>query len=255
MAKYTAKKKARIANGEAPTAGHNSDKAEPVKVKFTKLADAAVQAEADGIIHAATLQMKLMEKHIRAFQADRTYIDNAEAIHAEARERVRQWWIAHPGHAVKADRTLPPMRKQRLSEWRVAVRMGEWACVDQVIEYFRDSKMTFDDVYTVARCLDENVKNKRAPNAPDKAVFVDAIRNRKAAKTGRDQKDAKGNIIKAPPKAKDPKNAVKDGIRLTNGWRLWFGEPAQKKVRAEAATILKEIDANFGKLVALVAAN
>jgi hypothetical protein len=97
------------------------------------------------------------------------------------------------------------------------------------------------DVLTLARYLASDVDKKA--KAPPRDVLVQAIKDRKAAKTGRVEGDA--------PKRSAAK-AIDDANRLAKGWKAWISEqPALKKHRSEANDLIRAIVDAAGKLAVL----
>jgi hypothetical protein len=239
------KKNARV-NGT----GDNSQNAAPIK--FSKAGEQAIAFEAEQQIHNGKLTIALIEKHVAAYKADRTYLDNAKAIMEAVRARVVAHWEKHPGHfGDNVKRSVPPVRDTRVSEFRKLVRMGDWKCADTVLAYFRNDKMTWDDALVVANYLIREVKPSGA--APKKEDIIASIHERKAAKTGRVSFDDKGKMVVNTPKTTplDIAKATEQVARVTNGWRAFIGAKVPNGKRAEANAIVKRIIAAAGELAML----
>jgi hypothetical protein len=206
-----------------------------VKPVFSAKAKAAIHSEAMLRLANGKQAIKMLRPHIEAYRADKTYVDDAMKILVAVVED-------YNANKKPEDKKMAKPQTTRASEFRARVRMADWKCCDDVLDYFEDNTLTDGDVLTLARYLADNVKDRKA-KAPPRDVLLQAIKDRKAAKTGR----AEGETPK-----RSAARAIDDAKRLTDGWKAWIGEqPALKKHRAEANDLIRAIVDAAGKLAVL----
>jgi hypothetical protein len=201
--------------------------AESAKVVFSAKAKAAIHSEAMLRLANGKQAIKMLRPHIEAYRADRTYVDNVrpiiEAVVNEYNTNKRP-----------EDRKMAAPRKERDSEFRRRVRIADWKCCDDVLDYFEENTMTENDILFIAQYLDGVAKTAKAP--PREKMWEHIVKKR-AEKTGRTT--ANGD---AKPVARDASKAVDDTNKLVAGWRNWVAsQPALKKHRAEANELLGSI--------------
>jgi hypothetical protein len=204
----------------------------PVPVSFSAKGKAAIHNEATLIIAHGKQAMLKLKPHIAAYRADRTYVDNVEAVLNAVRNEVNAY------REPRGDKPMATIRKQRVSDFRTCVRMADWKCCDDVLDMFAETAMTDDDVLVCARYLVDNVDKKA--KAPKREDIVAAIKDRRYKKTGRGDGETK---------TIDPSKAIVAANKLATGWRAWVAEqPALKKRRSEINELINSLISTAGAL-------
>jgi hypothetical protein len=197
-----------------------------VKPVFSAKAKAAIHSEAMLRLANGKQAIKMLRPHIEAYRADRTYVDNVrpiiEAIVNEYNESKRP-----------EDKKMAAPRKERDSEFRRRVRIADWKCCDDVLDYFEENTMTENDILFIAQYLDNVAKTAKAP--PREKMWEHIVESRKK-KTGRTTTNGD------KPVTRDAKKADDEALKITAGWRNWIAsQPALKKHRSEANELLAAI--------------
>jgi hypothetical protein len=195
------------------------------KVVFSAKAKAAIHSEAMLRLSNGKQSIKMLRPHIEAYRADKSYVDNANAILLAVVED-------YNANKRPEDKKMAAPRKERDSEFRRRVRIADWKCGDDVLDYFEENTMTDSDILFIAQYLEDNVS--KTAKAPPRDKVWEHIVAKRAAKTGRTTTNGD-----AKPVSRDASKAVDDTNKLAAGWRNWIAsQPALKKHRSEANELL-----------------